>query len=82
MEVIEQLGAEVFKAFGGIGKGLFEAIAADKDMADDLAFVGFEGCLGFCIERNGLGCGVRSTPIDGVAEELENIGVPPSLEAT
>lgn len=81
MEVVEDLGTEVFEAFGGVGKGLFESIAAQENMADDLAFVGFKRGFGLCIEGGGDGRRIGDAFCDGVAKELEDIVVLPALQA-
>jgi hypothetical protein len=80
VEVVEQLRTEIFEALGGIGKGLFESIAAEENVADNLAFVGFKRGFGLRIEGGGYGRRIGAAFCDGVAEELEDIVVLPSLD--
>ena len=78
VEVVEQLGAKVFEAFGGVGKGLFETITPDKDMPDNLALIGLEGAFTLCIEGSGYVDGIGTSLGNGISKELKDIVVPKS----
>ena len=80
MQVVEEIGPEVLEPLGRIGKGLFEPVAAEIDMADDLSLIRFEGRFTFCIERDCHGCRIWFPLGDGIAEELENIVLLPPLK--
>lgn len=73
MEVIQKGGPEVFESFGSIGEGLFESIAPEIDMTDDLAFVWLKGRFAFDVEGCGRGGRIGFALADGVPEELEDI---------
>jgi hypothetical protein len=81
VEVVEEIGPEIFEPFGGIDEGLLEPIAPEVDMTDDLPFVGFEGRFTFGIQGCGYGRRIGPALADGIEEKLENIVALPTVEA-